>query len=70
MVRNESNVDRTVRALVGAVLLIAWVAGWLTGTLAVVLGVVGIVLLATAAMGFCPLYRVLGISTCPVPQKR
>jgi hypothetical protein len=70
MVRNESNVDRTVRALVGAVLLIAWVAGWLTGTLAVVLGVVGIVLLATAAMGFCPLYRVLGISTCAVPQKR
>jgi hypothetical protein len=70
MVRNESNVDRTVRALVGAVLLIAWVAGWLTGTLAVVLGVVGIVLVATAAMGFCPMYRLLGISTCAVPQKR
>jgi hypothetical protein len=70
MVRNESNVDRTVRALVGAVLLIAWVAGWLSGTLAVVLGVIGIVLLATAAMGFCPMYRLLGISTCAVPQKR
>jgi hypothetical protein len=70
MVRNESNVDRTVRGLVGAVLLIAWVAGWWTGTLAVVLGVVGIVLLATAAAGFCPLYRVFGISTCAVPQKR
>jgi hypothetical protein len=70
MVRNESNVDRIVRALVGAVLLIAWVAGWWTGALAVVSGAVGIVLLATAAIGFCPLYRVFGISTCAVPQKR
>jgi hypothetical protein len=70
MVRNESNVDRIVRALVGAVLLIAWVAGWLTGTLAIVLGIVGVVLLVTATVGFCPLYRVLGVSTRAVPQKR
>jgi hypothetical protein len=70
MVRNVSNVDRIVRAVVGAVLLIAWAAGWVTGTLAVVLGLVGVVLLATAAAGFCPLYRVLGVSTCAVPQKR
>jgi hypothetical protein len=70
MVRNESNVDRVVRALVGAVLLIAWMAGWVAGTLAIVLGVVGVVLLATAAAGFCPLYRLFGVSTCAVPQKR
>jgi len=70
MIRNESNLDRTLRGLVGAALLIAWVAGWTTGTLAVVLGIVGVVLIATAAVGFCPLYRVFGISTCPVPQKR
>jgi hypothetical protein len=70
MVRNESNVDRVVRALVGAVLLIAWMAGWVAGTLAIALGVVGVVLLATAAAGFCPLYRLFGVSTCAVPQKR
>jgi hypothetical protein len=69
MVRNQGNVDRIVRALVGAVLLTAWLAGWWTGTLAVVLGVVGIVFLATSAVGFCPMYRVFGISTCAVPQK-
>jgi len=70
MVRNESNTDRILRAIVGAALLIAWIAGWLGGALAVVLGIVGIVLVATAAVGFCPLYRVFGISTCPVPAKR
>jgi hypothetical protein len=70
MVRNEGNLDRILRALVGALLLLAWIVGWTTGTLALVLGVVGVVLVATAAVGFCPLYRVFGLSTCPVPQKR
>jgi len=70
MVRNESNTDRILRAIVGAALLIAWIAGWLSGALAVVLGIVGLVLMATANVGFCPLYRVFGISTCPVPTKR
>jgi len=70
MVRNEGNLDRILRALVGALLLVAWIAGWTTGTLALVLGIVGVVLVATAAVGFCPLYRLFGISTCPVPQKR
>ena len=70
MVRNESNTDRILRAIVGGALLIAWIAGWLSGALAVVLGIVGLVLVATAIVGFCPLYRVFGISTCPVPAKR
>lgn len=70
MVRNEGTVDRIVRVVVGVVLVAAWAFGWLTGTLAVVLGVVGIVLIGTGAVGFCPLYRMLGMSTCPVPAKR
>ena len=70
MVRNMSTIDRTLRALVGAVLLVAWIAGWLSGALAAVLGVVGLVLVATAIVGFCPAYRMLGISTCPVAPKR
>lgn len=70
MVRNVSTLDRALRALVGAVLLVAWIAGWLSGALAAVLGVIGLVLVATAIVGFCPAYRMLGISTCPVPPKR
>ncbi len=70
MIRNESNVDRIVRALVGVVLLAAWGLGWVGGTVAIVLAIVAVVLLLTAATGFCPLYRVFGMSTCPVPAKR
>ena len=36
----------------------------------IILAVVGAVMLVTAAVGFCPLYRVFGISTCKVPQTR
>lgn len=69
MTVNEGTLDRTVRAVVGVVLVAAWLLGWLTGTLAVVLGIVGIVLLATAAVGFCPMYRLLGMNTCAVPRR-
>ena len=70
MTVNEGSVDRIIRAVVGVALLAAWVFGWIGGTLAVVLGVIAIVLVLTAAVGFCPLYRVFGMSTCPVPAKR
>ncbi len=62
MKRNESKLDRIVRAIAG----IATVgAGFLLGgTLGVVLYVVGGVLLFTAATGFCLLYTLFGISTC------
>ena len=36
----------------------------------IILAVVGVVMLVTAAVGFCPLYRVFGISTCKVPASR
>ena len=69
MRRNEGTIDRAIRASLGIVAIIAaFVAG--AGPLAIVLGVVAAVLLVTAAVGFCPLYRLLGVSTCAVPRSR
>lgn len=59
MLKNESAIDRIIRLVIGIALLslvfvgpkTAW--GWL-----------GIIPLATAAIGFCPLYRLVGINTC------
>lgn len=68
MVRNESTWDRVLRLAVAVVAVaVALVVG--AGSAGgIVLLVVGAVLLVTAAVGFCPLYRVLGLSTCPVPK--
>lgn len=67
MKRNEGNVDRVIRLVAGiAAIALAIVAG---GVLGVVLAVVGAILLVTAAVGFCPLYRVLGVNTCRVAPR-
>ncbi len=62
---NENFTERIIRVIVGVVLLAVWVFGWLTGTWAVVLGIVGIILVITGAVGFCAIYALLGISTAP-----
>ncbi|MEB3322552.1 MAG: DUF2892 domain-containing protein [Synechococcaceae cyanobacterium] len=62
MGRNESGADRLIRLLLGVGLAVAGLAS--SGGAAIALFVLAAVLLLTAAVGFCPLYRVLGISTC------
>jgi hypothetical protein len=61
MTRNEGSIDRVARAVAGIALIGATVAG-LIGPW----GWIGVLPLATAAMGWCPLYSVLGLSTCPM----
>jgi uncharacterized membrane protein len=60
---NESNIDRVVRAVVGIALLYLGLGGVLSGTLAIVADVVGAILLLTGAIGFCPIYFALKLST-------
>ncbi len=60
---NESSTERVIRVIIGALLVAAWLFGWLSGTWAVVLGIVGIVLIVTGAVGFCAVYALLGVST-------
>jgi len=60
---NESNVDRIIRAVAGVVLLYLGLGGALGGGLAVVSDVLGVVLLLTGAIGFCPLYALIKFST-------
>jgi len=61
MSKNEGGLDRILRVVVGLLLLSLTVVGpqsmW---------GLVGLVPLLTGLVGFCPLYSVLGINTCPV----
>ena len=55
--------DRIIRAVVGAAGIAAYFGGILTGTWAMVALVAGIVLLGTAAIGWCPPYALLGINS-------
>ncbi len=56
--------DRIIRILVAAVLAWLYFSGTVTGTLGLVLVVLGAVFVLTSLIGFCPLYAPFGINTC------
>ena len=63
---NEGNIDRGVRVVVGATL--AWLgfgSTAVTGGVAVALGIAGVILMITGVTGFCGMYKLFGIDTCP-----
>ena len=59
MSRNEGNIDRALRIIAGLALLALVFVGPQTPW-----GWIGIVPLVTGLVGFCTLYRLLGINTC------
>jgi DUF2892 family protein len=61
---NEGTIDRAIRVALGIALLSLTLIGPKS-----MLGFIGLVPLATGLIGFCPLYSVLGIKTCPLPRK-
>lgn len=61
---NMGGMDRGIRAIVGIILLALYFMGTVTGVLGWVALIVGIVFLATAAIGWCPAYMPFGIKTC------
>jgi hypothetical protein len=68
MTANVGTIDRALRAILGLVLLLAPfvsnMALFTSPTWTGVSVIVGLVLLGTAAMKFCPAYRLLGLKTC------
>ena len=63
MKKNVGQTDRMIRIVVGVALLILRFAGILTGTMGVIAIVVGIILIATGFLNFCPIWAVLKINT-------
>jgi len=64
MSRNVGAVDRVIRVLLGLALLSLMFVGPKT-----LWGLVGLILLATASVSFCPLYSIFGWSTTPKTGK-
>ena len=68
MPTNMGPIDRIIRLAIGFALLSYAVpvgfapAGWNW------IGWIGVVPLVTAVLGYCPLYTLLGVSTCPMKR--
>ncbi|WP_460854204.1 YgaP family membrane protein [Pseudomaricurvus hydrocarbonicus] len=63
MKTNVGTIDRTIRVVVGLILLALVVVGPKT-----LWGLIGLVPLLTGLVGFCPLYRLIGLNTCPLDK--
>ena len=62
MSKNEGNIDRVIRVIIGLIML--YVGFFvMTGIWGTVVGVLGLVPLITGAIGFCPIYTLIGGGT-------
>jgi hypothetical protein len=63
MKKNMGTTDRIIRIVIAALIAILYFTNVITGTWAIILGILGIIFLVTGLVGFCPLYRIFGAST-------
>jgi hypothetical protein len=63
MKNNMSSTDRIIRVVIAGLFGVLIFANVVNGTLAIILGVIAVVFLVTALIGFCPLYAIFGKST-------
>ena len=57
--RNLGSADRIARLVIGALLVILAILGTIG-----VWGYIGAILVATAFLNFCPIYKAFGLKTC------
>ncbi len=70
MKKNMGSTDRIVRLIAALLIGLLYFTGLISGTVAIILVVLGIVFIATSAISFCPIYRIFGINTCPTKEKK
>lgn len=63
MKKNMGNIDRIIRVVVALIVGYLIFTNAITGVLAIILGVLAVVFVATSFMGSCPLYIPLNIDT-------
>lgn len=62
---NMGQFDRAIRFGIAVLIAVLYATGTISGTLAIVLGIVALIFALTSLVSFCPLYKVVGINTCP-----
>ena len=63
MKKNMGTVDKVIRILVAVFIGVLYFTNVISGTLAIILGILAVVFVLTSFISFCPLYLPFGIST-------
>ena len=62
--KNMGTLDRTIRVAFAVLIAVLYFSGNLSGLTATILCILAVVFVVTSFIGFCPLYTVIGLSTC------
>ncbi len=68
MKTNMGSTDKLIRILIAIVIAVLYFTETISGILALILGVFALIFALTSFISFCPLYTLLGISTCKVKK--
>ncbi|GAB4280275.1 MAG: DUF2892 domain-containing protein [Candidatus Promineifilaceae bacterium] len=63
MTKNMGNIDRGIRVLLAVVIAVLYFTNVISGTTALILGVLAVIFLLTSVISFCPLYAPFKINT-------
>jgi hypothetical protein len=64
MKKNMGSADKMIRIVLAVIFAALYFTNTVTGTLGIILLVLGSVFVLTSLVSFCPLYTLLGINTC------
>jgi hypothetical protein len=64
MKTNVGKTDKIIRIVIAILFGVLYFTGTVSGTVGLVLLVLGGVFVLTAGLGFCPLYTLFGMNTC------
>jgi len=63
MKKNMGALDRIIRTILAVVVIVLYFTKQISGTAAIILGIIAVVFLLTSLIGFCPIYVPFKIST-------
>jgi hypothetical protein len=70
MKKNMGSTDKTIRLILAALFAVLFFTKIVTGVLGFVLLALGAIFVLTSFIGFCPIYAIVGVNTCPVAERK
>jgi hypothetical protein len=70
MKKNMGSTDKTIRLILAAIFAVLFFTKVVTGVLGFVLLALGTIFALTSLVGFCPIYALVGLNTCPVAERK
>ncbi|MBL7861132.1 MAG: DUF2892 domain-containing protein [Cyclobacteriaceae bacterium] len=68
MKKNVGNMDKVIRIVLSIIFGVLYFTGTVTGTLGLALVILGGIFVLTSLVGFCPIYSIVGLNTCPTKK--